>query len=134
MSIELQDAKRLLEEAEAEAARRGINVSAAVVDAHGDLLAVWRMEGSLVFTPHVAYGKAKASAVLRVPSDAYVEAAESPAFVFINELNHSDLVFMAGGLPIVRDGSVIGALGVSGGLPEEDAEIAAAALASPSGD
>jgi uncharacterized protein GlcG (DUF336 family) len=51
-------------------------------------------------------------------------------FNFINELNGKGLVFVKGGLPIERDGEVIGAIGVSGGLAPQDEEVAKAALES----
>jgi uncharacterized protein GlcG (DUF336 family) len=128
MTIELREAKTLLEAAEAKAAELGIKVATAVVDAHGDLLALSRMDGSRTFTPQVATGKAKVSALFQRPSDAFGEAAGSAVMGFINELNAKQLVFLQGGLPIERDGATVGAIGVSGGLAAQDEEVARAAL------
>jgi uncharacterized protein GlcG (DUF336 family) len=127
-TITLAEAKKLLEAAEAKATEMGIRVATAVVDAHGDLLALSRIDGSRTFVAHVAYGKAKVSALFQRPSDAFGEAASSPVMNFINELNAKSLVFVQGGLPIERDGAVIGAIGVSGGLAAQDEEVARAAL------
>jgi uncharacterized protein GlcG (DUF336 family) len=129
MTIELHEAKQLLEAAEAKARELGIKVSTAVVDSHGDLLALSRMDGSRTFTPEVATGKAKVSALFQRPSDAFGEHAAAPVMGFINQLNANRLVFVQGGLPIERDGGTIGAIGVSGGLAPQDEEVARAALA-----
>jgi uncharacterized protein GlcG (DUF336 family) len=129
MSISLQEAKSLLERAEAAAAAIERKISVAVVDTHGDLVALSRREGARSFTPIVAYGKAKASALFQRPSESYAEVAETPSIKFINDLNHNDLVFIPGGLPIERDGVVVGALGISGALAAEDAQIVTSTLA-----
>jgi uncharacterized protein GlcG (DUF336 family) len=128
MSITLPEAKSLLERAEAAAAALERTVSVAVVDAHGDLVALSRMEGARSFTPIVAFGKAKASALFQRPSESYAEVAETPSIKYINELNHNDLLFIPGGLPIERDGAVVGALGISGALAAEDLQIATSTL------
>jgi uncharacterized protein GlcG (DUF336 family) len=130
MTIELAEAKKLLEAAEAKATELGIRVSTAVVDAHGDLLALSRMDRSRTFTPEVATGKAKVSALFQRASDAFGEHATAPVMGFINNLHANQLVFVSGGLPIERDGETIGAIGVSGGLAAQDAEVAQAALES----
>jgi uncharacterized protein GlcG (DUF336 family) len=128
MTISLTEAKQLLVVAEAKAAEMGIHISTAVVDSHSDLLALSRMEGARTFTPQVAYGKAKVAALFQRSSSAFGDGATAPVMNFINDLNGRALIFVPGGLPIERDGRVIGAVGVSGGLAAQDEEVARAVV------
>jgi uncharacterized protein GlcG (DUF336 family) len=128
MSVTLRQAKELLDRAEEAAEQIAVDVSIAVVDDHGALVAVARMDGSRTFTPQIATGKAKAAAIFQRPNDAYAAVSDTATFNIINGLNNNDLVFVAGGLPIERDGRVVGGLGISGGRPTQDVEIARATL------
>lgn len=122
----------VLEAGIAKSAELGVAMSIAVVDARTDLVAQVRMDGAARFTVEVARGKATVSAIFGQPSAAVT--GEDPVSPKLNRLYHDGLVFAQGAVPLVVDGAVVGAVGVSGALPEMDEQVALAAaeaLAAP---
>lgn len=105
--------------------------SVAVVDENGWLVALHRMDGALIPTADIAWDKAWTAAVFRLPSSqvsAY-GSPSSPNFGF-NTSNWNDrLTTIAGGMPIMDGSELIGAIGVSGGTPEEDVLVCQEAIA-----
>ncbi|MGE0704256.1 MAG: heme-binding protein [Vicinamibacterales bacterium] len=129
MSISLSDAEKVLQAAQKQAASMGINVSIAVVDPRGDLVALARMDGARYFTADIARGKAMASASFGAPSGAFAEHAGSPIFKAINDSNLGRMVFHQGGVPILQGGTLSGGVGVSGASSQQDEEVAKAGAA-----
>lgn len=128
MPITWEQARTLLDAALARAQERGVPSCVAVVDAAGDVVAFAAMDGCLPVCRRLALGKARTSAYLRMPS-ADVAALVGPDGLFPHlEAGMPDgrLVPFAGGLPVGTP--VIGAIGVSGGTLDDDADIVAAAV------
>lgn len=123
-SITLAEAHALLDAARAEAARHGWPMSLAVVDAAGHLVAFERMDDCQLGSVAVAIHKAETAARFRRPTSAF-ESGLAQGGLGLRALT-MDISAIDGGLPLVRDGKVVGAIGVSGMLPVEDAAVAAA--------
>ena len=106
----------------------GVPMNIAVLDAGGHLKAFARMDGALLGSIDIAFGKAKTAVLFGMNSEAVGEFCKpggpSPGL----ELTNGTLVVFAGGVPIRdRDGGVIGSVGVSGGAVEQDLLVARAA-------
>ena len=111
--------------AEQEAEANGWNVVIVVVDAGGHLLALERMDGAVLPTLDVAHQKARTAALYRRATQAFADrVAEGDAVVDALP----DVMAIAGGLPILVEGTVVGAIGVSGVRPDQDAQIAQAGI------
>ena len=115
--------------AETKAAALGVAVNIAVLDAGTHLKAFARMDGAVLGSIDVAIGKARTAALFGISSAdvwAYCEpGAPAPNL----QASNGGLMPFPGGLPIMTGGKLVGAIGVSGGAPAEDLEIAKAAIA-----
>ncbi|GLQ55912.1 GlcG/HbpS family heme-binding protein [Devosia nitrariae] len=127
--LDLNDAIRLIEGAQAHAIRIGVPMCIAVTDSAGNLLAFRRMDGGKITSITIAIDKAFTAAAARKATHDYGEASQPgrPAYG-INTAIGGRLMVVAGGLPVSVDGEVVGAVGVSSGTPGEDREVAQAAL------
>jgi len=116
--------------AQAKAAELGIRVTLAVVDEGGFLIAVARMDGAPPLSPQVAEAKAVGAAMLHRDGASLAELAKDrPGFFSVaDRLVRVPIVPGLGSVLIKRDGKVIGAVGVSGGRPEQDLECAEAGI------
>jgi glc operon protein GlcG len=115
-------ARRVAEAAGATADARGVAPVAAVVDAHGDLVYLWRPDAAQAASVGVATDKARTAAIYRRPSKDFEEQASNGR---ASALHLAGAVPLQGGIPLVVDGHVIGALGVSGASSaDEDQELA----------
>lgn len=127
--LTLTVAKKIAEAAEAEALRRGATVVIAVVDDGGYLLVLERLDETQVASVDVGIAKARTAAIFRRPSKVFEDQVRDGR---IAALGLPGAAPLQGGIPIVFEGKVIGAIGVSGNTPQEDEDIAkvgAAALA-----
>ena len=127
-SITLEEAKRVMAGAEAEAQRNQWPMVIAIVDTAGLLVMLHRMDhaqnGSLAIAP----GKAETAVNFKRPTKALQDAiAQGGANLKL--LTAPNAVLMEGGVPIVRNGEIIGAIGVSGMSSDQDAQVAEAGLA-----
>ncbi|MEM5318478.1 heme-binding protein [Paraburkholderia sp. JHI869] len=114
---------RILEAAREEADKNQWPVAIAVVDDGGHLLAFLRLDGCAPVGAEMAIGKARTSALGRRESRLYEEMINSGRTAFIS----APLVAtLEGGVPVVVDGQTVGAVGVSGVKPHEDAQVAKA--------
>jgi uncharacterized protein GlcG (DUF336 family) len=112
---------------------RGKSVVAAVVDAGGDLMACLRADGAFSASIGIAKDKAYTAAVFGTSTDDLSGALIGNPVLHHGIALRPGIVLFGGGLPIIDDGTVIGAIGVSGGSEEDDRDCAnagAAALAS----
>ena len=123
--LTLDDARRLMDGARTEAATRGLEMSIAITDEAGVLLLLERLDNGRLHTPEVATLKARTAAIARTATATLQEQVKSvPAY-----LSFPGRVPLQGGLPIAFDGAVVGAIGVSGGKPDEDEDVCRAGLA-----
>jgi glc operon protein GlcG len=132
MDLTLADAQRAVDQALAKAKQLGINVTVAVVDSGGLLVALSRMDGAPPLSPQVAEAKAVGAAMLHRDGAALADLAKDrPGFFGVaDRLVRVPIVPGLGSVLIKRDGRVHGALGVSGGRPEQDLECAEAGVSS----
>ncbi len=123
--LTLADARRLMAAAVAEAERRQLAVSIALVDQAGVLLLLERLDGARLHTPEAATLKARTAAIAR-SSTASLErqVRDNPA-----TLSFPGRMPLAGGMPLLYGDEVVGAVGSSGAQPDEDQAVCDAALA-----
>ncbi len=125
--LELADLKAVAAAAEAEAVKNGWAVSIAIVDDGGHLLWLQRLDGAPPISAHIAPAKANTAAVGRRESKVYEDLINGGRVSFLSAPDLRGL--LEGGVPIVKDGQVIGAVGVSGVKSSEDVQIARAGIA-----
>jgi uncharacterized protein GlcG (DUF336 family) len=107
----------------------GVPVSVAVVDESGVLKHFGRMDGAALVSVQTAINKAYAAAAVGMPSDDFYAAIEADAAAVASFANRPGLALIAGGLPVLVEGHIAGAVGVAGAMTGvEDREIAEAAL------
>jgi len=119
--LTLDTAKKIAAVAEAEARKRGATVVIAVVDDGGYLLVLERLDDAQVASVDVGIAKAKTAAIFRRPSGVFEDQVKNGR---IAALALPGAVALKGGVPIIIEGKVIGAVGVSGNSPQEDEDIA----------
>jgi uncharacterized protein GlcG (DUF336 family) len=129
-ALTLDLARRLLDAGEAEATGRGLALTFAVVDAAGHPVALARMDGAPWITPDVALGKAWTAAAYGAPSAVQGEKMRDlPVFsTAVTVATGGRFTPQIGGLPIVVDGTVVGAMGASGASGAEDEAAVRAGL------
>ncbi len=132
MPLSRDEARRLIDAAQARAAQIGIKVTVAVVDEGGLLFALSRMDGAPPLSSQVAEAKASGAALTLRDGAAMAQMfQERPGFfAVITKLTRLPAVPGPGSALIRRDGAVLGAVGVSGGKPEQDLDCAEAGLRS----
>ena len=132
--ITLEEAQRIISAAEDKAGQMGQPMNIAVMDAGRNLVAFHRMDGAWVASTDIAIDKAFTSAGRGLTTRRIGEMAQPGQPLFgINTTNGGRIVIFAGGVPLTRDGKVIGAIGVSGGTVDEDEEVAEAGVAALGG-
>ena len=124
--LSLAAARKIVAAAEAEANARGVGVVIAVVDSSGTIIDLTRMDTAQVASVNVGIGKAKTAAIYRRPSRDFEEQIKSGR---IAALALADATPLQGGVPVLVDGKVVGAVGVSGDTPQVDEAIAIAGAA-----
>lgn len=125
--LTLEDVKKIAAGAEAEALRNNWAVSFAIVDDGGHLLWFQRLDGAAPASSHIAPAKAKTAALGRRESKIYEDVINNGRMSFLSAPELEGL--LEGGVPVIVDGHVIGAVGVSGVKSNEDAQIAKAGIA-----
>ena len=124
--LTLEDAEFLLTRAHQYALDQKFNVSIAVVDETGTLLAMKRMDGASPMTANLAIEKAKCSALSRKPTLLFEELIKDGQLGFLTVSSISGM--LEGAEPILYQGQLVGALGVSGVKSHQDAQIAQHAI------
>jgi glc operon protein GlcG len=123
----LTDVKRIASAAEAEAERHGWPVTIAIVDDGGHLLWLQRLDGAAPVSAHIAPAKAHTAALGRRETKGYEDMINQGRTAFLSAPNIHGL--LEGGVPILVQGVCVGAVGVSGVKPMEDAQVAKAGVA-----
>ena len=121
--LDLDKAKRLIEAVEQRAAEQGRKAVIAVCNAEGNPIAVHVMDGAFLVSYEVAVKKAYTAVAVKM-STMELSALCQPGGTFYGLQALDKVITFGGGIPLYRDGVVIGGLGVSGGTGEEDHELA----------
>jgi glc operon protein GlcG len=122
--ITLEGAKRMMAAAEAEAKNNNWNVAVAILDAGGHLLMFQKLDGTQPGSVKVAIGKATTALNFKRPTKMMEDLASTrPVFLAVD-----GLVPIQGGLPVIIEDQLIGAVGVSGVKSNEDEQVAQAAI------
>lgn len=125
-ALTLEGARRIMSAAEQEATANKWNVAIAIVDEAGELLLFQKMDDVQVASVDIAIGKARSAARFRRPTKALEDTVAKGRTVL---LAVEGVLPLEGGVPIVENGRVIGAVGVSGVASQDDARIAEAGIA-----
>lgn len=125
-ALTLEGAKRIVAAAEQKARAVGARVVIAVVDEGGSLLLLERLDDTQVASVNVGIDKARTAAIYRRPSRVFEDQVKNGR---VSALALHGAVALQGGVPIVVEGKVIGAIGVSGETPGQDEDIALAGAA-----
>ena len=126
-TLELADVKAIAAAAEAEALRNNWAVTIAIVDDGGHLLWLQRLDGAAPVSAHIAPAKAHTAALGRRESKVYEDIINAGRTSFLSVPGIQGL--LEGGVPILKEGQCLGAVGVSGVKSGEDAQIARAGIA-----
>ncbi len=125
--LEMADVKRMAAAAEAEARQNDWAVTIAIADDGGELLWLQRMDGAAAMSAQIAPAKAHTAAIGRRESKAFEDIINGGRSAYLTVPGMQAM--LEGGIPIVKEGRVIGAVGVSGVKSNEDAQIARAGIA-----
>lgn len=126
-ALELADIKAMAAGAEAEALKNNWPVTIAIVDDGGHLLWLQRLDGAAAISAHIAPAKANTAALGRRESKIYEDIINGGRVSFLSVPALQGM--LEGGVPVMKDGHCLGAIGVSGVKSTEDAQIAKAGLA-----
>jgi len=133
MSIEISSASaaKAIEAGRSEATELGIPFTIVIVDGGGFLVAASRMDGAALASVELSQSKARTSVLFAQPTKNLAGAVQPGGPLYGIEAGTRDpLVFLAGGVPVIDpDGQLIGAIGVGGGFPDQDHQVAEAVLA-----
>ncbi|MGC4365903.1 GlcG/HbpS family heme-binding protein [Hydrogenophaga sp. R2] len=125
--LEAADVKAIAAAAEAEAQKNNWPVTIAIVDDGGHLLWLQRMDGAAAISAHIAPAKAHTAALGRRESKIYEDVINQGRVSFLSAPLLQGM--LEGGVPVMKNGQCIGAVGVSGVKSTEDAQIARAGIA-----
>jgi glc operon protein GlcG len=125
--LDLADVKAIASAAEAEAIKNSWAVTIAIVDEGGHLLWLQRLDGAAPISSHIAPAKANTAALGRRESKVYEDVINGGRYSFLSAPDLKGM--LEGGVPILKDGQCLGAVGVSGVKSTEDAQIARAGIA-----
>jgi glc operon protein GlcG len=125
--ITLDSAQSVIHTAVAEAKKRNWKMNVAVVDSGGNLVAFQRMDGAMLASIQIAEHKARAAATFRRPTKVFEDGIN---LMHLNYLLAFDGVIASrGGIPLIEQGAIIGAIGVSGGADSQDEIVGEAGAA-----
>lgn len=128
--VKHEEARQIIAAAVQKAGEIGTPMNIAVMDAGMNLVAFERMDDAWVLSIDIAIGKAYTSAGRGLSTRDIGEKAQPGQPLFgVNTTNDGRVVTFPGGLPLTRDGEVVGAIGVSGGPVDQDEEVAEAGVA-----
>jgi glc operon protein GlcG len=128
-TLSVADARRMVDAALAEANAMAVAVTVATVDESGVMKEFRRMDGAPLVSVQTAINKAYAAAAIGMPPDDFFTAIEADPAAVASFANRPGLALIAGGLPVLVDGQVAGAIGVAGAMTgAEDRRIAEAAV------
>jgi uncharacterized protein GlcG (DUF336 family) len=128
--VTLADARRIIAAAEKKAAEIGQPMNIAVADEGGNLVSHVRMDGAWLGSINISINKAFTSRAFDIATKDLAEhSAPGKQFFGIHASNDGRIMIFAGGIPLKRDGKVVGSIGVSGGSGDQDHSVAEAGAA-----
>lgn len=128
LGVSLEAARKVIRSGQEKAKSIGVPMNIAVVDAGANLVAFERMEGAWIGSIDIAINKAFTSRAFDIETKTLGENSQSGGQFFgIHASNHGRVMVFAGGVPLKHKGQVVGAVGVSGGLGQQDQAVADAA-------
>ena len=127
-SITFDEARRVMDAAEKDARDNGWAMVIAIVDTAGMLVMFHRMDNSQTGSVEIAQGKARTAALFKRPTRAFEESIAGGG-MGLRMLSMTNVMPLEGGLPIEKNGAIIGGIGVSGMSSPQDAQVARAGLA-----
>lgn len=127
--ITLEIGKMILHAAEQRARQLGLSEDVAIVDEGGNLIAFHRMDEARIAGIDIAINKAWTAVAMKMPTSNLAQAAlpNGPTYG-INTTNHGRLVILGGGIPLAKNGKIVGGVGVSGASSAQDIDVAGAAV------
>lgn len=129
-TISLEDAKKVIEAAEKKAAEIGCPMDIAVVDAGGNLKSHVRMDGAFIGSITISINKAYTAIAFQQETKNLQEETRPGGSIFgLSDAHGGNLVVFPGGIPLLRDGEIVGAIGVSTGTVDQDQQVAEAGAA-----
>jgi len=120
-------AETAIQAAVAEATKRGWQLNVAVVDSGANLVAFMRMDGAQIGSIGIAEHKARAAVKFRRPTKVFEDAIQKSEIKYILTLD--DIIASRGGIPLIEDGRIVGAIGCSGGTGSQDEVVCTAGAA-----
>jgi glc operon protein GlcG len=127
LSISLDRAEEVIHAAVAEAKKRNWKMNVAVTDSGGNLLAFQRMDGAMLASIQIAEHKARAAVTFRRPTKVFEDGVQ---LMHLNYLLAFDgMIASRGGIPLIEQGVIIGAIGCSGGTDSQDEIVSKAGVA-----
>jgi uncharacterized protein GlcG (DUF336 family) len=128
--VTLDAAQKVTAAARKKAEEIGVPMNIAVVDEGNNLVAFARMDGAWLGSIDIAQGKAYTARAFNMGTDALAPLSQPGQPLFgINASNQGRLIVFPGGVPLMADDTVVGAVGVSGGTVEQDQQVAEAGAA-----
>ena len=128
--VSLADARRVIAAAEKKAAEIGQPMNIAVADEGGNLVSHVRMDGAWIGSIDISQKKAYTSRAFDIETKELAKHAQSGGQFFgVHASNDGKIMIFAGGIPLKREGKVVGAIGVSGGSGDQDHAVATAGAA-----
>ena len=133
MELTLTECDRMVEAGIRCSQEIGVPMVVSVVDQNGDVIESRRMDDALIVSVTLAPHKAYTAAVVRLPTHELAQASQPGASLFGIDVNLPKLTLVGGGLPLWKDGKLVGAVGASGGSVAQDIAVAQAMVAAYSG-
>src|SRR5215218_7838465 len=128
--LTLSDARRVIAAAEKKAGEIGQPMNIAVADGGGNLVSHVRMDGAWIGSIDISQKKAYTSRAFDITTkDLAANSQSGDQFFGIHASNNGKIMIFAGGIPLKKDGKVVGAIGVSGGGGDQDHAVAEAGAA-----
>jgi glc operon protein GlcG len=125
--VSLDQAQAVIHAAVAEAKKRNWKMNAAVVDSGGNLVAFQRMDGAMLASIEIAQHKARAAATFRRPTKVFEDGVQSMHLNYL--LAFDGIIASRGGIPLIEQGKIVGAIGCSGGTDSQDEVVSKAGAA-----
>ncbi len=123
--LTLDIARKLIDICYEKAVEKGHKMVFAVANDHGELMAFNKMDGALLVSTEIAINKSWTSVALKMPTAQFQQLIQPGGDLYGMENSHGGrLITLGGGIPLFDGENVVGAIGVSGGSAEEDAEVA----------
>lgn len=126
LSLTLTECDRIIQAGIQKAEAIGVPMVLSIVDQNGDVIETRRMDAALIVSITLASHKAYTAAVARMPTAELAKLSQPGQPLFGIEASLPQVTLVGGGIPLIKNGKVVGAVGVSGGSVEQDITVAQA--------